>query len=281
METMEKIQALGILAKIENKMLNKINLGFNPAVLDVLDNMEASNEEIERIKIRISNEILIRLFSIANSAYYGSLKKGSIRTFYEVVSRVGMNHTKALIIIFALHIMAEGDRDVEIVFARSFATSVLGKVLAREFSIREDMAKRVELGGLLLEIGKIMLILYKKFRKPEEEDIDDEFISTYHAYMGEKTIDRFSLPDYLKSIVHSNCLSLDTQVIALKGIVQLAHDTVSASFQKFHNKLVLESPPPGPERDAAGMLGNIIKEQFNAVGLGQYIRIDVGDSSRS
>jgi hypothetical protein len=278
---MEKIQALGILAKIENRMLNKVNLGFNPEVLDILDNVEASNEEIERIKMRISNEILIRLFSIANSAYYGSLKKGTIRTFTEVVSRVGMNHTKALIIILSLHIMAQGDKDVEIVFARSFATSVLGKVLAREFSIRDDMAKRVELGGLLLEIGKIMMILYRKFRKPDEDDIDDEFIDTYHAYLGEKTIDRFALPDYLKPMVHSTCLSLDTQVTALKGIVQLAHDTVGASFQKFHNKLVLESPPPGPERDPAGMLGNIIKEQFNAVGLGKYVRVDVVESRRS
>ncbi len=99
---MEKIQALGVLAKIEDRMLNRVNLGFNPEVLDVLDNVEASNEEIEQIKIRISNEILIRLFSIANSAYYGSLKKGAIRTFYEVVNRVGMNHTKALIIIFVV-----------------------------------------------------------------------------------------------------------------------------------------------------------------------------------
>ncbi len=277
---MEKIRALGILAKIEDRMLNRINLGFNPEVLDVLDNVEASTEEIESIKMRISNEILIRLFGVANSAYYGSLKKGSIRTFSEVVSRVGMHHTKALIIILALHIMAQGDRDVEIVFARSFAASVVGKVLAREFSIREDMAKRVELGGLMMQIGIIMMILYRKFKKPEEEDIDEEFISTYHAYLGEKVVDRFALPDYLKSMVHSNCLALDTQVIALKGIVQIAHDTVSASFRKFHNKLVLESPPPGPERDAAGMLGNIIREQFNAVGLGKYIRIDVGDSGR-
>ncbi len=278
---MEKINALGLLAKIEDRMLNKINLGFNPEVLDVLDNVEASNEEIERIKLRISNEILIRLFSIANSAYYGSLKKGSIRTFSEVVSRVGMNHTKALIIIFALHIMAKEDKDVELVFARSFAASVLGKVLAREFSLREDMAKQVEMGGLMMEIGKIVMILYRKFRKPEEEDIDDEFIATYHAFLGEKAVDRFALPAYLKAIVHSKCLALDSQVIALKGIVQLAHDTVSASFRKFHNKLVLESPPPGPERDASGMLGNIIREQFNAVGLGKYIRVEVGESGRN
>jgi hypothetical protein len=176
--------------------------------------------------------------------------------------------------------MAQGDEDVEIVFARSFAASVLGKVLSREFSIREDMAKRVELGGLMMEIGKIMMILYRKFREPEEEDIDDAFISNYHAYLGERTIDRFALPDYLKAVVHSNCLALDMHVIALQGIIQLAHDTVSASFRKFHNKLVLESPPSGPERDAAGLLGNIIREQFNAVGLGKYIRVDVGDSKR-
>ena len=127
---MERDEIIILIDLIEEKMINKETLGFSPEALWVLDNVEASNQEIEMLKAKISNEITMRIFNIANSAYYGSLRKGSIHTFYEVVTRLGMNHTKALIIILALQILARGDEEIETIFARSFASSVLGKILA-------------------------------------------------------------------------------------------------------------------------------------------------------
>jgi len=271
---MDKDEIVSLLDSIEEKMIDKVTLGFSPEVLGILDNVEASNQEIEMLKTRIGNEILMRVFNIANSAYYGSLRKGSIYTFYEVVTRLGMNHTKALIIILALQILARDDKEIEVIFARSFASSVLGKILAQQFGMREDNAKRVELGGLFSEIGKMIILLYKKLHAPDDERIDEDFVKKYHPYLAERIIEKFALPDYLKQMIFSESIVVEENYITVSGMTQIAINFVEASFHKFHNHLVIEALlPPVTGRDEAMVLETIIEGQFNAVGLGKYLRI--------
>jgi hypothetical protein len=271
---MDREEINNLLDEIEEKMIDKVTLGFSPEVLGILDNVEASNSEIELLKARIGNEILMRVFNIANSAYYGSLRKGSIYTFYEVVTRLGMNHTKALIIILALQIMAHDDKEIEVIFARSFASSVMGKILAQQFGMREDNAKRVELGGLFSEIGKMIFLLYKRLHAPDDERIDDDFIDKYHPYLAERIIEKFALPDYLKQTIFSESLVVEENYITISGMTQIAINLVASSFNKYHNRLVIEAlPPPVLARDETMALDKIIEDQFNAVGLGKYLRI--------
>jgi HD-like signal output (HDOD) protein len=270
---MESEEIVSLLDAIEEKMIDKVTLGFSPEVLGILDNVEASNQEIEMLKARIGNEILMRVFNIANSAYYGSLRKGSIYTFYEVVTRLGMNHTKALIIILALQIISRDDKEIEVIFARSYASSVLGKILAQQFGMREDNAKRVELGGLFSEIGKMIIVLYKKLHAVDDKRIDEAFIKKYHPYLSERIIEKFSLPDYLNQMIFTDNLVVEANYITMTGMTQLAVNYVAASFNKFNNRLVIESLPLPAGQDKALSLDTIIEEQFNAVGLGKYLRI--------
>ncbi len=147
-----------ILDAIDTKVLSGLDLGFDPEVLQTLENVDANEREIEMLKAKISEEVLSRLFNIANSVHYGHLRKGKVDNFYQVVSRLGMSFTRTLIVALALFSLVRS-REAEIVFARSFAVSVLGgKILARELGLREDDAKKVELGGLLSEIGKVIMI---------------------------------------------------------------------------------------------------------------------------
>jgi hypothetical protein len=270
---MDKDEIVSLLNTIEGKMIDKVTLGFSPEVLAILDNVEASNYEIELLKARIGNEILMRVFNIANSAYYGSLRKGSIYTFYEVVTRLGMNHTKALIIILALQILARDDKEIEVIFARSFASSVLGKILAQQFGMREDNAKTVELGGLFSEIGKMIITLYKKLHAAEDERIDEDFIKRYHPYLAERIIERFALPDYLKQMIFSENIVVEANYITVSGMAQIAINIVEASFNKYNNRLVLEVLPSSDRDRDELTLDCVIEDQFNAVGLGKYLRI--------
>jgi hypothetical protein len=262
---------------VEEKMMNADTLGFSPDVLAVLGNVEAGNEEIEMLKFRIDQEILIKIFNIANSAYYGTLNKGAVHTFYEVVTRLGMSHTKALIILLALQLLARGDEEVEAVFACSFASSVLGKLLAQQMGLREDAAKRVELGGLFSEIGKMIMIIYKKLHAADDDSIDDVFIEKYSPYLAERIIDVFSLPDYLKTMVFQKGLGVEAGHITLPGIVRLAISFIRESFKKHRNRLLVEplAVPIGFDRRMS--LEYIIQEQFNAVGLGRYLTIGRGE----
>jgi len=270
---MQQEEILSILDIIEEKMLDETTLGFSPVVLAILDNVEASESEIEMLKFRIGHDILMRIFSFANSAYYGSLSKGSIHTFYEVVSRLGMNHTKALIIILSLQFLARDDEEVEVLFARCFASSVIGKIIAQQAGVREDMAKKVELGGLFSEIGRMIIHVYKKLHAPDDERIDKIFIEKYHSYLTERIVETFALPDYLKTMVFHEGLVIESNNITLSGIMQLGVQFVYANFSKFNNHLVIEPLVLPSGQDQTMSLDRIVEGQFDAVGLGKYLRI--------
>lgn len=269
---MQHEEVLAVLDVIEAKMTEAETLGFSPEVLAVLDNVEASVKEIEMLKFRIGQDILMRVFNFANSAYYGSMKGGSIHTFYEVVTRLGMDQTKAVILILALGHLARADEKAEIIFARSFATSVMGKILAEQFGMREDAAKKVELGGLFSEIGRLILHVYQKMHASEADRIDDPFIDKYHLYMTERIINAFDLPDYLKTMIFHEGLVTEAGYITQSGIMQLALHFVSASFDRHQNHLVVEPLVLPSGVDQSTSLDRIIEEQFRAVGLEKYLR---------
>lgn len=271
---MDVDEIISIFESVEEKMINKETLGFDPDILDVLDNVEASNQEIEILKLQISNAILMLVFNIANSAYYRNIRKGKISGFYEVITQLGMHHVKVLIIILALKILAKDEKEIEIIFIRSIVSAVFGKILAGQFGMREESAKRVELGGLFSEIGKMFFLLYKKLYAPDDERLDESFVNKYHPYMAERIIERFSLPDYLKQIVFSESIVVQENYITVSGITRLAIDYVATSFVKFDNQLVIEVLPPSVSgRDESMSLANIIENQFSAVGLSNYLRI--------
>lgn len=270
---MEQKEIINLLDIIEETMIDQGTLGFSPEILAVLDNVDASNSEIEGLKAQIGNVMLMHIFNIANSAYYGTLKKGSIYSFYEVVTRLGMTHTKILIIILALQLLTTDDKEVEVIFARSFASSVVGRVLAQQFGMREDSAKKVEMGALFFEIGKLIMTLYKKFHAPDDNRIDEKFIEKYQQYMAERIISKFDLPDYLHEMIFSEGLVVESNYFTMSGMVQLAVDLVAINFSKFNNHLVIESLPVPPEQDKGIALDAMFEEQFNAVNLNHYLRI--------
>ena len=264
-----------ILLDIEDKILNNVNLGFDPDVLAVLSDPDANESEIELLKSKIGDEILARLFSIANSAYYGHLKRGTVDTFYKVVSRLGMDFARVLIIFLSFAALSK-DKEVRIICAKSFATSMIGgKILAKEIGLRDDDARRVEIGGLLFEIGRIIIALYGSLYKDEYEQaqIGEDFISQHQSHLGMKFMEKFGLPEFLKDVISTTCLTLETELISLSGIVIAAYSIVDLSFRSFDNKLVLSSPMPDPEGMIVHTIGATIEETFKAVGLGGYIEI--------
>jgi CRISPR/Cas system-associated endonuclease Cas3-HD len=273
--TMDADKATLILSDIEDKIFNKINFGFDPEVLDVLNNHDASEREIELLKAKIGDDLLARLFGVANSAYYGQLKRGSVDTFYKVVSRLGMDFARVLIIFLAFAAVSK-NKEIKTIFAKSFATSIVGgKLLAKEFGLRDNDAKKVELAGLLLEIGKIIIALYKSLHKDayEEAEIGEEFISQYQSCLGVKIIKKYELPEFLKDMISTNCLTLEKGLLSLSGIVMLAFSIVDLSFRRFGNRLVIASPMPDPDGMVVHTTGAVIEETFKAVGLAEYIEV--------
>jgi hypothetical protein len=269
---MDEARAFQLIDEIDANLNEMVqNHFFNPEIFVTLDNVDAGRHEIDSAREKISEAVWLRLQSIASSVYSGNLRRGDVSSFYDVVSRLGMHHTKIMIILLGFHQFGSKDRDLEVIFARSFATSVMANMLAFQMGFREGSAQRAELGGLFLEIGRQMMVTYKKTSDPESAEIDDAFIEAYHPYLAVKIIKRFSLPDYLQTIVLAQTVILEENALSLPGVVYLARDMVRASFQKYGNRLVIRCQTPRPGTDVSRTLEALIRDKFHAAGLDKHL----------
>ncbi|MDQ5985505.1 MAG: hypothetical protein CSYNP_01215 [Syntrophus sp. SKADARSKE-3] len=264
-ETANKIET------IELTLIKDSVLGFDPAILTILDDVELGQREIENLKSKLGEDVFGYLFAIANSAYHGSLRMGPVKYFYEVVNRIGMQQTKVLIILFALHKLAKGDQESEIIFAKSFAASVVGRIMTRGFGFRDEGARMVELACLLSNIGALMMTVYRKHYSRDDFILSDHFIECNHIYLTERIILRFQLPEYLHDMIMINCFTLDRMAIGLSTVVKLAIAAVEWSFRTLDNKLVFRSPQTSLDDRFAPSLAAIIAEQFATAGLKDYL----------
>jgi hypothetical protein len=271
---MDVDEAFRLIDRIDEVMAKKIQFAsVSPDVFRTLDDVNASRREIEQIEPKLKESVNLRLKAIASSVYIGTLRRGDISSFYDVVNCLGTNSTKALLFMLSNYCQGIMDEEVETIFARSYATAVMAEILANQTGFREDGIRKAELCGLFLEVGRRFMVIYKKLYPGDAEKMDEDFIETYHAYLGDKIIGRYSLPDYVRSVILARNLILEENHVSLAGLVYLAHDTVQTSFRKNNNKLVIKCQIPRPATDVTRTLEAILTEKFKVVGLEKYLHI--------
>ncbi len=258
-----------LLRQIGEYGLKKVHVGFNSNVLTVLDDADATSSEIESLKDKLYQQVVLRLFAVANSVRYGKLHAGTVHTFFDVVMRLGMTYTKVLLAALSIYTLSH-DKGYEAASARSFATSLLARLLAQKTGASEDDVHKAELGGLFLEVGKFVIRLYR-IANPNVR-VTEQFISRYHPYLGIALIEQFQLPGFLTQIVSAHPLTVEEDSFSVSALVDLSHTAVYESFKK-HGKLVVASPMPDPEGSLAPTIGSVLEEQFAALGLEAYMEI--------
>jgi len=264
----ENEEDLQILTEIEEKVMNNINLGFDTQVLETLDREDVSKKEIEALKEIISKDIVIRLFCVGNSIYYGRLRAGKFSDFSEIILRLGTEPAKVYILSLSLFFMNH-DEEFTTLAARSFIISMLGKMLAKQMGMKDEDVKKVELGGLFLKVGKVFMLLYERQRG---EPLDRAFVSKYYRYLGSKMVERFKLPDFLREVLSSPVCNFTENSFNVRGVVQLAHSIVDKNFKNY-GKFVIESPMPDKEGLVTSSQGSIMSNQMDAIGLGSFLEI--------
>jgi hypothetical protein len=258
---------------IELTLVKDSVLGFDPSILFVLDDVEIGQREIENMKAKLGTDVFTYLFNIANSSYHGSLKMGPVKHFFDVVNRLGTQYTKVLILLYAMQRLARGDQEAEIIFAKSFSASVVGRIMARGFGFRDDGARQVELACLLAGIGALMMTVYRNRYHTADFVVSNDYIDQNHLYLTERIMRRFQLPEYLDKMILSNCFVLERMGIGLATVVRLAICAVDCSFRNLHNKLMFRSPYISLEDRFNPSLVGMIEEQFAAAGLKKYLVI--------
>jgi len=274
-EKTETTEASLAMKDVEEKILGKMDFGFNPNVLKVLSNPNSSQRDIEALKGRISPEVLACIMNIANSAYFGTMKKGKVKTFYEAVMLLGMKHTEVLILYFSLFILVK-DKEAEQILAKSFARYVLGgHVYARDLGLNAEATFVVELGCLFMDIGKIILYLYKAKYPADYErfHIDEEFIDRHHAVMGRKICGKLDIPEDLTRIIFHRHFVLDAKHISLSGILKTVYAIVESLFKENGDQIVIMSPMPDDREMLIHSFGVVMRDLFQAAGLSRYLTI--------
>ncbi len=267
-------QAIALIDKVEKALTGTIHDRFlQPEIFRTLDNPDASRNEIEALRGKIGDEISLALFSIANSVYLGTLRRGDAKTFFEVVNRLGLHHVKALILTLAVLHHGRGDEELELLFARSYATSVMAQILAVQMGFREEAVRKAELGGMLLEMGRKGLLVYRKTVGDEDGILNKDFMDAYHPYLGERLAAYYGLPAYVRFMIRTRALVLDDRDLTLSSVVRMAHEAVQASFYRYGGRLVLMCTTPRPATDTSRTLEAIVADKFRAVGLEDRLNI--------
>lgn len=264
-----------LLAAIEQS-LEEINLGFDYRVLDVLDDEEARPPRIEALKDQLGTVIAARLFSLANSVHYGKMRSGHITRFVDVVMHLGTETTKSTAIFIALMGLSNTE-DSRRIFARNYGTSQLADVIAGQFGMNGNVRSRAALGGLFMEIGKVIMLLYgEKTGRPLAPD----FVERHHRRIGARLIQCFALPEVLAAIItQPHFTFIKKEGLGTLAMVYMAHAVVASSFAEY-GKLVVQSAMPDPEGILyKSTIGSILMSHFQIMGLGAYLKVVPTDLS--
>jgi hypothetical protein len=264
---------LAVLNRIEEMIMKDLSLGFDPKALEILDDENASSQQINDVKQLISKDIVAVLFRVGSSFHYQKLRIGTAPDFCDLIMRLGTAPSKIFILAMSLFAMRSDDQMKEL-SARCFATSILSRLFAQERKWKDTLVRDAELMGLFIEIGKVIMLLYQHKMEethPGEQHLDDLFIEKYHSYFGGQIVDKFKLPPFLHDILgHPDYLSFDEDSLTVSGLVFSTWCEIDRSFRTRH-KLIIQSIMPNQEGNPPVSPGSIIQDRFNAVGLGKYL----------
>ena len=255
---------------IESKIFSSMNLGVEFAELDILDDVNASKRRLQELgtKLAVNNtELSTTILEIARSIYFGHSVQGYVPDFYDAVIRMGADRVKLL--IFSLTLFSLGKSPAaKLRAAKSASIGVLGRIIAEEMSLADQMVRKVETGGLLSQLGKN---IFMKAREMGME-ISDALIKNYDTYLATRIIEKMHLDPFLKNAVDMSVLEFDEDSLSLVGIIKLAEALTEDSFRRY-GKLVLKSAMPDKFDIVTKTPGNDIKKLFIALGVEEYLEI--------
>lgn len=262
---------------VESKIFSGMNLGVDFAELNILDDVNASKRKLQELGTKLAvndTELSVTILEIARSIYFGHSVQGYVPDFYDAVIRMGADRVKLL--IFSLTLFSLGKSPAaKLRAAKSAGIGVLGRIIAEEMNLADEMVRKVETGGLLSQLGKN---IFMKARELGME-ISDALIENYDIYLATRIIDKLHLDPFLKNAVDMSVLEFDEDSLSLVGIIKLAEALTEDSFRR-HGKLVLKSPMPDKFDIVTKTPGDDIKNLFVALGVEEYLEIQEVSTER-
>jgi hypothetical protein len=195
-----------IIREIENHLFSMMDPGVEWSELHILDDPDAGKKNIQELgeKIAVQNpELAATILKLAQTLYFGYSARGDVTDYFDTVLRIGGDRVK--ILLFALNLFSRGKgRDARIRAAKSAGISVLGRMIAEQMNLKDDLVRKVETGGLLSQLGRSLFLKARELGM----DISDEFVEKYQAHVAGRLIDWLKLDPFLKELSNRRLSSL-------------------------------------------------------------------------
>ena len=237
--------------KTENFLLTDVvekaeNLAYLPTVvlklMEIISNPDVSVTEVVGI-IKKDQGLVARVFKVANSSFYGRVKKAEQLT--EAVVTLGLRGLKSFVIAQAVkHVLTTSGMDDNTLWQHAVKVSVAASVLAKEL-LHHDMVEDALMGGLVHDIGKAFIVsVYPNAPALIQQKAAKEGIMYYeaerkllgfdHATVGAMITERWHFPPRIVSVIryhHSegDVKNAGADSLALARIVKLA-DMISNQY---------------------------------------------------
>ncbi len=177
--------------------------------LDVLSLAHEVDFSISKLSDKIERDpgLTANMLHMANSAYYGHMKK--ITSIKDIVVRLGLETVKIIAITSAsvgllktpqkAYSLRAGD-----LWTHSYSTALLSSIIARYAQAKDSFA--IYTAGLLHDIGKVILDrplqLEIMNQNPEGDageilDLERRLLHTDHAEVGRALLEKWGLPEII------------------------------------------------------------------------------------
>lgn len=221
------------------------NLSYIPTVvanlMEMISNPDTTVHEITGM-IKKDQGLVARVFKVANSAFYGRLKKAE--TLTDAIVTLGLRGLKSLVIAQAVkHILTTAGADNHTLWEHAVKVSTASAVLARE--LRYDVLDDALIGGLVHDIGKafigsvypeVPLLINQRVEKDHVayKDAERIILGFDHSEIGALITEKWNFPPRIIDVIrYHHCtdgineVSMESQKVI--RIIQLA-DTISNGY---------------------------------------------------
>lgn len=191
-------------------------------------------------KLIMTDQVLIsHILKVANSAFYAL--PGQVDSIHYAIVQLGMR--QVINIVTGIHVLSMQNNDIpqeklQAILDAALKTAFLASGLARQ--LRED-PEEAFLGGLLLDLGKTVILSVAKDYEIQESLLD-ELLASRHAEIGAMIARKWNYPESIQNLIRyhhkRNFGGIINKMIAL---LQVADQAVQAASVKDIDPELLDS----------------------------------------
>lgn len=211
-ELLEQKELLALITKMDK-------LPSLPAIYqELMESLQQPDSSMAQVANIIAKDLAMtaKILQLVNSSFYGIGTVVDNTTL--AVNLLGMETIKALVL--NIHIFSNVSQRESTAFGldqlwnHSTNTARIAKMLAREEGLNRRITEVAYIGGLLHDVGKVILAtcfgaIYKEvvnaalFEKRALHSVEDEILSANHATVGAYLLSLWGLPDpIVESVIY-------------------------------------------------------------------------------